>query len=342
MELLGSLYGEIARRRRRWYDTHPAARVRLAHPVVSVGGLSVGGSGKTPVVAHLARLLIDAGERPAILSRGYAREDVVDGSVVVRDLDGLKAGLAQAGDEPLMLARSLNRVAVVVSPDRYLAGRLAEARLGCSMHLLDDGFQHLQLHRDVDLVVWDAEELDAARVLPFGRLREPMDVAARADALLVSSSRGESDRVAARFEHVRTFGVARALGAARSVEPASVAVELTAATRALAVAGIARPARFFADLKATGVNVVQALPFADHHRFSPRDIDTMATIVRASRLDVVLTTEKDLVRLLPLRPFPFSLAAMPLDTTIEPADEFRSWLLGRLAAARRERRGGAT
>src|SRR4029453_15234077 len=143
--------------------------------------LAVGGRGKTPTVACLARWLQEAGERPAILTRGYARTLPQDGVVVVSGPEGLRADLARAGDEPLMLARQLPGVPVLVSSDRYLAGRLAEHHFGVTVHLLDDGFQHLQLDRDLDLVIVSRDDLDPrTRTLPSGRLRE------KADALIAA------------------------------------------------------------------------------------------------------------------------------------------------------------
>src|SRR5262249_55485413 len=156
----------------------------LDRPVVSIGNLAAGGRAKTPMAAFVARALRDAGERPAILSRGYARRRAEDGVVVVRDAEGMRADLDRAGDEPLMLARQLDGVAVFVSSSRPLAGRLAECRLGCTVHVLDDGFQHFDLRRDVDLVMVAQEDVDRPVTLPSGRLREPLDAAAAADALI--------------------------------------------------------------------------------------------------------------------------------------------------------------
>src|SRR3972149_1990975 len=123
--LLNHLYGEIVRLRRRWYAEHPEARRRLRQPVISVGNLTVGGSGKTPLVAHLVQMLVDAGERPAGLSRGHAPRPGGGGGRGARAGPGGGPGPARAGGEPLMLARSLETAIVLSSPDRYLAGRLA-------------------------------------------------------------------------------------------------------------------------------------------------------------------------------------------------------------------------
>ncbi len=142
--------------RRRRFERQPQRQRRLSRPVISVGNLSLGGTGKSPVVAAIAQWLIDAGERPAILSRGYARRDPVDGVVVVSDGSAIHSAVEQSGDEPLMLARQVPQAIVCVSPERYLAGRLAEQRLGATVHVLDDGFQHLELARDLDILVTSA------------------------------------------------------------------------------------------------------------------------------------------------------------------------------------------
>ena len=145
----------------------------------------MGGTGKSPVVAALAAWLVQQGERPAILSRGYRRRDDVPGVVVVSDGHTLRAGLGRSGDEPLMLARAVPGAIVCVCPDRHLAGVLAERRLGATVHLLDDGFQHFNLARDLDVLVTAPGEIGGGRVVPQGRLREPRDAAARAHVLVV-------------------------------------------------------------------------------------------------------------------------------------------------------------
>ena len=338
MSLIDSLYAAVARRRRRWYESHPARRRRLARPVVSIGSLSVGGSGKTPFAAFVATLLRDAGERPAILSRGYRRQAPGDGVTVVRDADAIRADLGQAGDEPLMLARALPGVTVVVAPDRYLAGRLAENRLGASVHLLDDGFQHVQLERDVDLLVMSARELDRPATLPSGRLREPTTAAARADALVLhGAAEGEADRLGARLAVPRVFEVTRRVGEPIGLDPAQPAATIQAETRVLAVAGIAHPEQFFDDAQAAGVQIVRRLEFPDHHQYSTEDVREMAQLVRSSKIDIVLTTEKDLVRLLPHQALPFVVAALPLVMEVSQATDFRAWLLARLKTARQGR-----
>ena len=342
--MLSRLYGGLALRRRRWHARRPERRRRLDRPVVSVGALAAGGSGKTPVAAHVAALLASMGERPAVLSRGYARTRRADGVVVVSDGRGVRADLAAAGDEPLMLARALPEAAVLVCEDRHLAGRLAETRMGVTAHVLDDGFQQLALHRDVDLLVLGASDLTDPRTLPGGRLREPIEAAARADAAIVETpdagaaqDAGAAD-AAARSAAAR-LGVDRAFRFARTLRPPRAAetgrdVAIQSSASVLAVAGVARPEAFFAALRRGGYAVADTLAFRDHHPYSARDVAEIGRRAAASRARRVVTTEKDLVRLLPHAPFGFSLLSMPLAVTIEPAAAFRTWLEARLRQAR--------
>jgi tetraacyldisaccharide 4'-kinase len=316
--------------------------------VISVGNLSAGGSGKTPAVAAIAQMLAEAGERPAILTRGYGRTDPAPGVVVVTDGRTLLADLPRAGDEPLMLARSLRGVGVFVAPERALAGALAERRFGATVHVLDDGFQHLALARDVDLVIVAADD-EADSVIPAGRLREPLEALARADAVLVPAvSVVEARAVAARLGVPKGFSLVRTPSAPRLVEPWGEAPRLPRSARVLAVAGIARPHRFFDDVARAGWTLADGLVFPDHHPFSRRDVESIAKRAREVQADLVLTTEKDVMRLLPLRPLPVPVAWMPLTVTIEPVEDFALWIKWRLQQRRsagaqehREAHGGS-
>lgn len=327
------MFPVVARARRRFYSHHPDRQRRLARPVVSIGNLAVGGRAKTPIVATVASSLRDAGERPAILSRGYGRRLAEDGVVVVRDADGIRADIDRAGDEPLMLARQLDGVSVLACSDRYLAGQLAEVHLKSTVHVLDDGFQHLTLHRDVDIVIVAAEDLERPRTLPFGRLREPLDALSAADAVIAID---DAPAQALAYD-VPLWYAPRRLGGARLVEPFGAPVPPGVGS-AVAVAGIANVSRFFADLRSSGWPIARELRFADHHRYSRNDVDEIFGALRAAGAELVITTEKDLVRLLPFRPFPAPVAWVPLTVSVEPRAEFERWLLGAVAAARESMR----
>lgn len=332
--MLSRIYGNIASRRRRWYAARPAARRRLDRPVISVGALAAGGSGKTPVAARVAALLAAAGERPAVLSRGYARRRPRDGVVVVRDWQAVRAGVDEAGDEPLMLARTLPDAAVLVSPDRYLAGCFAESILGATVHVLDDGFQHLPLQRDADLLLLTERDVEDPRTLPGGRLREPLEAARLADAALVETPHPQTAR-----DIADRCGIEHAFHFSRTILPPVDAasgrqVDLSAAAPIVAVAGIARPQAFFDGLRRAGHALAAAAAFRDHCRYTVGDVARMGRLVAEHGAQHVVTTEKDAVRLLPHAPFEFSLLAMPLRVDIEPSEAFEGWLAERMSRAR--------
>jgi tetraacyldisaccharide 4'-kinase len=299
--------------------------------VISIGNIAAGGRAKTPLVALVAERLRDMGERPAILSRGYARRDPADGVVVVRDPRGIRADLDRAGDEPLMLARRLDGVSVLVSSNRYLAGRLAEHHFACTVHVLDDGFQHFDLRRDADVVAIAPEDLDDPRTLPTGHLREPIDAAAFADAFVAIGEDVPIGGIAAGTRPV--WRARRRLEAVQAAEP-EVAPVSSSIGPVLALAGIAEPRGFFQALRAAGWTIARELPFRDHHSYTRADVRRMLDALRASGARAVLTTEKDLVRLLPLRPFPFPVAYAPLALDLEQSGTFEAWLRERIAAAR--------
>jgi tetraacyldisaccharide 4'-kinase len=337
LQVLSAAYGAGAAWRRRWYAAHPSRRQRLARPVISVGNLTVGGSGKTPVVEALARLLVGAGERPAILTRGYARPRPRSGVTVVSDPSQVIATYADAGDEPLMLARALPGVPVLVGADRGASGRYAEGQFDTTVHILDDGFQHLRLDRDLDLLLVDASVLDE-RVLPAGRLREPIAAARCADAVLVVEGRptpaptGGQQRVNATPDDLaRTLGVKTAFTVTRTIGDLP-GVEKDRPV--FAVAGVARPDRFFSDLRGAGWQVAGTIAFRDHHRFTAGDIDRIRAGAKSAGAEIVLTTAKDAIRLEHLEHDRIRFAAVPLGVRIEPAETFREWLIAALRQVR--------
>jgi tetraacyldisaccharide 4'-kinase len=301
----------------------------LAKPVISVGNLRVGGSGKTPVVQYLARLLVERGERPAILTRGYRRRVAAGSVTVVSDGTAVLAQVDAAGDEPMVLARTLRGVPILVGADRYESGSLAERQFGATVHILDDGFQHLQLARDVDLLVVDEQDL-TDHVLPLGRLREPLASATRADALLVSVSyAAAAERVGRALAVAKTFCVTRTIGPPRLLATGETVV-VPGGDPVYAIAGIARPERFFADLTAAGWRVIDTMVFRDHHWFTSRDLERIASAAKARRAAIVLTTEKDAVRLAGRDLGELPLAVVPLEASVEPNDQFADWISERL------------
>jgi tetraacyldisaccharide 4'-kinase len=330
LHLLSSVYGRAIASRRSWYARHSESRRRLERPVISVGSLRVGGSGKTPIVEHLARILLEHGYRPAVLTRGYARRELSDGVTVVSDGERIIAGPSASGDEPLMLARALPGAMVLVGADRHVSGTFAEQTLGATIHILDDGFQHLRLERDVDLLLTEPGDL-ADRPLPEGRLREGLSAAVAADAALVAGvdADGEAEQVGRTLGINRTFRVQRRIESPRPVAGASPPA-LSAGARVFAFAAIARPGRFFADLAGQGWILAGTAAFRDHKWLSRRDLIRLAEQARRAGADIMLTTEKDAARLTESDVRDLPIAAVPLKARIEPEREFGEWLIGRL------------
>jgi tetraacyldisaccharide 4'-kinase len=291
---------------------------RLRWPVVSVGNLSAGGSGKTPLTITLARALARRGLHVDVLSRGYGRQSPFPARVAP---DGTAA---EFGDEPLLIAQSAG-APVYVAAQRYLAGLMAEncsADLPSGVHLLDDGFQHRQLHRDVDILLLNARDL-ADRLLPAGNLREPLKAACRATVIAIPAGDSELEVEL------------KALGWQGPVWRLRRRMEVPPAVRPLAFCGIARPEQFFDGLEAGGARLAARLAFADHHRYTARDIERLLAEARKAGACAFITTEKDRVRMGKLvAAFPASLPLKTAGLRVEIEDEAAAvdWLAKRIEA----------
>ncbi len=298
---LTPLYASVVKGRAAAYNRGLLKACRLSAPVVSVGNLTFGGTGKTPTVIALVRDLVRRGRRPAVLTRGYGRRGaaplVVIGPDPALDVD-------RTGDEPLEMAERLPGVPIVVDADRVRGGREA-VRLGANILVLDDGFQHRRVARDLDLLLVDAgDPWGGGRLPPRGRLREPVGALERASAVLitkVSSSDLQAVVQGIIGEVERIAGPVPVL-AARMV-PARVrspegwrSPEVLTGTRVLAFAGIARPQGFVDLLKESGAEVVATRWYRDHHRYVAGDVDRI--VAAATECGAVpVTTTKDAVKL---------------------------------------------
>jgi tetraacyldisaccharide 4'-kinase len=284
---------------RRWLYVRGVLRARvLPCPVVSIGNITVGGTGKTPAVELAVRTLAELGHHPAVVSRGYGRRS--RGVHVVADVASIRLEPEEAGDEPFLLARRLPGVPVVVGADRGEAARVALAA-GATAIVLDDGFQQRTLATSLDIVMARAQRpWGNGRLLPAGPLREPLAALARAD-LVVATAAGPTSRVevaAAVARHAPGVAVVEATlepvacWEARRLEP--VPLERLAGARVVPFAGIAAPAAFAATLR--GLRVTgDVVPFPDHHWYTREDLDRLARL--AAGADALVTTEKDWVRL---------------------------------------------
>jgi tetraacyldisaccharide 4'-kinase len=332
---LAVLYGLGARAHRALYRAGWRRARRLPCRVVSVGGIAAGGSGKTPLAARLAAGLRAGGARVALASRGYGRRAGAEVEVV-SDGNTILCGPERAGDEPLLLAAHAPGVPVVVARDRGAAGRLAVERFGAEWLVLDDGFQHHRLERDLEIVVLDgAAGLGNRWTLPRGPLREPDAALALADALVVMDGplpASDAARVAALAPRAERFALRRA---PRGLRPLAGGAEQPAeALRGREVGmlcGIASPEAFRRTLEGLGARVAEQRVFADHHAYGRADL---AGLGASGRLWV--TTEKDAVKLDPAWAAGADLRVLGLD--VEGAGALVEWVRRRLAQPRREAR----
>jgi tetraacyldisaccharide 4'-kinase len=272
VSLLGSIYGAGVRTRNALYDRGTFQSHRLQGPVVSVGNLSVGGSGKTPFTILLGELLVARGIQFDVLSRGYGRDTR---GVFLVDPNGPPQ---KFGDEPLLIARRLNSL-VVVGESRFEAGKFAEQKFGPHLHILDDGFQHRSLSRDFDLVLLSSNDLKDD-FLPTGRLRDPISSLKRADAIVTADDLRLPPTIAKPIWKIRR-------GIVTDNSP----------TRPVAFCGIARPEIFLSQLKAAGVDIAGEITYRDHHRYTAQDVQDLLKLRDQRNANGFITTEKDAINL---------------------------------------------
>ena len=332
------LYSGLVGIRNALYDAGILKPRSLPCPVIAIGNLTVGGTGKTPIAAWVAGSLRDTGRRVAVLSRGYGRRGggtrlVSDGRQILLEAD-------RAGDEPYLIARDTPGVVVAVGADRAAAASLVRAATGApDLIVLDDGFQHRRLRRDLDIVLVDGvDPWGNGRMLPRGPLREPVKSLERADAIVVTRSTGTMppelaaalDRYnpRARVMHCRleSDGFLRVEG--DPVDPAALRGFAT-----FVFSGIARPERFEDDVRRLGLRIVGTRRFADHHRYRAADLREIEAAARTAGAGSLTTTEKDLVRIVDPAPAGLPIHALRLRVVFRPGDDPRAWILERLAAA---------
>ena len=305
--LLSLLYGSALWLRSRAYACGLLRSKKLSLPVLSVGNLTVGGTGKTPVVIQIAGLLQKHNRKPLVLSRGYGRTDAAR-TVIVSDGAAAIADSRSGGDEPALIARRLPGVPVVAGSDRYRAGLFAIERLHPDVIVLDDGFQHLRLSRDRNILLIDASEpFGNGKLLPAGILREPLTAMQRADIVLITRADRAVDLVALK-RTISTRSSAK-IFTARHVPRSLVnvasgeeqALASLRGTPVLAFAGIARPESLAALLKDLGAEVKTVVEYPDHYQYTGADL---AGLVQRSReLDALpVTTEKDSERIRDMAP----------------------------------------
>lgn len=320
LEGLSRLYGATVNLRANLRLSSPR---RLPCPVISIGNIAVGGTGKTSFVEMLAKRLLDQGMKPLVLLRGYRGRAKVP--LVVSDGVDILARPPLAGDEAYLLATKLPGVPVVTGADRYLAGSLALSHFHPHVFLLDDGFQHRKLHRDLDIVLLDGRNpFGYGYLLPRGLLREPPEALKRAHLVAITTDlqAGEPQdlqplRNLLRRYHPKAPIILRRLPRAFLALSEGREVRLSAlkGKKALAFSGIGNPASFEAQLRHLGVEVLEHRVFLDHHRYRPEDLVALAEAAERRDAEVLLTTEKDMVKM-PFWPYAIPLFALRIELEV--------------------------
>jgi tetraacyldisaccharide 4'-kinase len=338
LSLLSILYQLIQALRVRLYARGIFKSRGLPCKVISVGNITSGGTGKTPVVELLVRLLQSKGFKVAVLSRGYKRQS--RGKVlIVSDGDKILLEPWQAGDEPYLLARNLKNTPILVGKNRYRLGKYAREKFGIDIVILDDGFQHLALARDLNILLLDASHpFGNHRVLPRGLLREPISSLRRAHILLLS--RVQKTPHPEIYYHYRKLGLSIPIFQSRQraqiliniLTGESKGVAYLKDKKIMAFCGIANPDSFKELIQELGGNVVFLMTFKDHHRYKISQLKKIEESSKALSTDIVLTTEKDYVRLLPYQPFGFPWWYLTINMElIEEQEPFQSLIFQKIS-----------
>ncbi|MGO8787818.1 MAG: tetraacyldisaccharide 4'-kinase [Terriglobia bacterium] len=312
---------------------------RLMRPVVSVGNLTVGGTGKTPLVACIAKILLRRGWKPSILTRGYGRSSKADLLVVAPGATRC-TDAKEIGDEPAVLARTLPQVPVIICADRFRGGRAAEEQFQVDAHILDDGFQYLALARDVDVLALDATQtLSNWHLLPAGRQREQLSALRRSQIVVLTrtdSADAESLRELVLAVHP-TAKVFRSrtglLGWTDVLSGAAISAEGIRGQRVAAFCGIGNPRAFFGDLRRWGFGLVAEDAFPDHHVYTGEEVQRLAADARRNGAVALLTTQKDAVKLSLDSMLRLPILACSIEAQILDGAEFERVLLSYLGKA---------
>jgi tetraacyldisaccharide 4'-kinase len=292
------------------YGTGVLKQNRVPAQVISVGNITVGGTGKTPLTIDLSKRLIANARKVAILSRGYKRLSK-DRFLVISDGKNILANSAEAGDEPYLIAQRVPGAVVIVGAKRAETARLATDSFGCDTIVLDDGFQHFGIARDTDIVLMDYnDEPEQDHLLPAGRLREPLSGLARADWIVITKVPPDPDE--SKLQRLRDLSMRLApqakLSACRmgtqTLSPfgcpdVTLGSATVSDTKIFAFCGIAKPARFLDELQRLGANIVGSRNFADHVWYSHKDMELIAQQAELAGAELIITTEKDAVKLTP-------------------------------------------
>jgi len=298
-----AIYARLTAFRRSLFEQGVYSSHSLGAPTISVGNITVGGTGKTPMVAYVAAFLAEEGEKVCVISRGYKRENPKD-RVLVSDGETVLADPKSAGDEPTELAeRLIGKAAVIADRDRVAAAAWARARFSPTVFVLDDAFQHFRARRDLDIVLVDATNpFGNRKTLPFGILREPLEELRRADLIVITRSNlVDQSRIAEIKTEIRDYAECPVICSRnqfdRFISIAGEPVERPSGRSLYAFCAIGNPSNFFDQLRSEGFATVGTRTFGDHHFYSKDDADAIQRGARAAGADLLITTGKDAVKL---------------------------------------------
>ena len=330
---LSLLYGAVTRTRLSLYRRGTFQTTKLDRPVISIGNITTGGTGKTPLVEYVARTIAAQGKKVCILTRGYGRKDP-HLQVIVSDGYGVLASPSEAGDEPYLLATKLTgQAAVISSADRIAAGQEAIKDFGTEVFVLDDGFQHLRVARDLNIVCIDATNpWGGGRLLPYGRLRESLDGLKRADCFVLTRCDQVESVEALRAEIVELTG--RPIFESRMRPLRVTSLKNGPETIALpgrvgAFCAVGNPSSFFESFTRLGHELGLERAFADHHAYSQSDVDELHQLTRQTGANALITTAKDAVKLKGLA-FSLPCYVLEIEIVIDDADGFQKVVLDRI------------
>jgi len=328
---LSLLYGAVTRTRLSLYRRGTFQTTKLDRPVISIGNITTGGTGKTPLVEYVAKSIAAQGKKVCILTRGYGRKDP-HLQVIVSDGYGVLASPSEAGDEPYLLATKLaGKAAVISSADRIAAGQEAIKDFGTEVFVLDDGFQHLRLARDLNIVCIDATNpWGGGRLLPYGRLRESLEGMSRADCVVLTRC-DQVESVQTLREEVRELTGGKPVFESRMrpvrVTPLKNGPEtILVPGRVGAFCAVGNPSSFFENLRELGYELGLERAFADHHVYSQSEIEELNQLAKQTGAMALITTAKDAVK---LKGMAFSLPCyvLEIEININEAGQF-SRLIG--------------
>jgi tetraacyldisaccharide 4'-kinase len=331
---LSLLYGAVTRTRLSLYRRGTFQTTKLDRPVISIGNITTGGTGKTPLVEYVAKMIVARGKKVCILTRGYGRKDP-HLQVIVSDGYDVLASPSEAGDEPYLLATKLaGQAAVISSADRIAAGREAIKDFGTDVFVLDDGFQHLRLARDLNIVCIDATNpWGGGRLLPYGRLRESLDGLRRADCAVLTRCDQVENVDALRAEVLELIGGQRIFES--RMRPARV-TSLKNGLETIAVPGrvgafcaVGNPKSFFESLRQLGYEVALERAFVDHHAYSQSDVEALNQLARQTGASALITTAKDAVKLKGMT-FSIPCYVLEVEIAIDEADAFQKVVLDKI------------